>query len=68
MGPAKECGTRPYSSGIILGGCFEVGLVLRGSLGKICLIHERYGARLDLGQYLEVPRRGLKSLNLNVPL
>ena len=58
MGPAKECWTKPCSSSIILGGRFNAGLVLRGSLSKVCLrvIHERYGARLGLGLYLEVPR------------
>jgi hypothetical protein len=59
MGPANECGTRPGSSSIILGGRFKVGLVLIGSLSKICLIHEKYGGRLGLGLYAEVARRGL---------
>jgi hypothetical protein len=57
MSPARECGTRPCFSSIIQGTCFEQGfefaLALRGSLGEDCLIREKYGASLGLGQYLE---------------
>jgi hypothetical protein len=58
MSPTKECGTRP---------CFSsIGLVLRGSL-PVGNIHERYGARLGLRQYVESQGECQALIRVNMP-